>query len=204
MSKVKKVCIVLAAPSNGTKQDIFVSKMCRVYAESLKKKGIEVDLIDIYKDVEKSEFQLLDYSEGKDAKVSEYQLRIKGADMLVVFYAVWWNAIPAALKGFLERVFTHPFAYKIISRKVEGQLDGKRARVFVFDDRSSFESKMFFNNDTKTFWQKGIFRNCDLNGKLKVFSRLFPFTDDKAIKIERDIKLMSEKLNSGKSVLDLL
>ncbi len=57
--------------------------------------------------------ELLAWREGKalDPKVLEYQARIKQADHLVFVFPIWWEAMPALTKGFIDKVFIKNFAY---------------------------------------------------------------------------------------------
>jgi NAD(P)H dehydrogenase (quinone) len=62
----------------------------------------------------------------------EIQEKISNTDKLVFIYPVWWNSMPAIMKGFLDKVFTarYAFAYEghLIPRKL---LKGKKASVFI-------------------------------------------------------------------------
>ncbi|HEY1644879.1 MAG TPA: NAD(P)H-dependent oxidoreductase [Candidatus Saccharimonadales bacterium] len=57
--------------------------------------------------------ELLAWREGKalDPKVLEYQRRIKEADHLVFVFPIWWEAMPALTKGFIDKVIIKNFAY---------------------------------------------------------------------------------------------
>ncbi|KZB85955.1 hypothetical protein AVL48_27495 [Amycolatopsis regifaucium] len=44
-------------------------------------------------------------------EVRRHMRRIEEADHLVVVFPVWWSAPPAILKGWIERTWTHGFAY---------------------------------------------------------------------------------------------
>jgi NAD(P)H dehydrogenase (quinone) len=57
---------------------------------------------------------------------------IKWADMLIFIYPIWWFEQPAILKGWLDRVFCHGFAYRLTPRgMMEGLLKGKKAVVIT-------------------------------------------------------------------------
>jgi putative NADPH-quinone reductase len=43
--------------------------------------------------------------------VLEYQERIKQADHLVFVFPIWWEAMPALTKGFIDKVIIKNFAY---------------------------------------------------------------------------------------------
>jgi putative NADPH-quinone reductase len=46
-----------------------------------------------------------------DPLVRAYQERVRRANHLVLVFPVWWEAMPAATKGFLDKVVTPGFAY---------------------------------------------------------------------------------------------
>ena len=48
------------------------------------------------------------------------------ADYITFFYPVWWNDMPAIMKGFIDRVFAQGFAYQINNGKAEGLLQQKK------------------------------------------------------------------------------
>jgi putative NADPH-quinone reductase len=59
------------------------------------------------------------------------------ADHLVFAYPVWWGAMPALLKGFLDRAFLPGFAFRFASPtsyQWKGLLAGRSARLIVTMD----------------------------------------------------------------------
>ncbi len=64
--------------------------------------------------------ELLAWRSGQavDPKVFEYQNRIKQADHLVFVFPIWWEVMPALLKGFIDKVFIKDFAYVQIPGKL--------------------------------------------------------------------------------------
>jgi NAD(P)H dehydrogenase (quinone) len=50
-----------------------------------------------------------------DPLVLDYQRRLFQADHLVFAFPVWWEAMPAATKGFLDRVLTKGVVYEEVS-----------------------------------------------------------------------------------------
>jgi len=68
-------------------------------------------------------------SEGAPpADVLDEQKRIDGADALVLVYPVYWWSFPGVLKGWIDRVFTHGWAYQETS---DGKIDKKMGRLKV-------------------------------------------------------------------------
>ncbi len=78
--------------------------------------GQEYDLLDLNREdfnPVMSEKELAVYAEGKifDPIVKEYQQRLMAADYLIVIFPVWWNVMPAKLKGWMDKVLTPGFAF---------------------------------------------------------------------------------------------
>ncbi len=57
------------------------------------------------------------------------QRLVQEADTLVFIYPIWWFGMPAILKGYIDRVFSMGFAYRIDGEKLIGLLPGKRAVI---------------------------------------------------------------------------
>ncbi len=55
-----------------------------------------------------------------------YQKRLRESEVMALFYPVWWNDMPAILKGWIDRVFTKGFAYQVEDGKTSGCLPMKK------------------------------------------------------------------------------
>ena len=91
------------------------------------------------------------------------QSYISWADELTFIYPLWWNAFPAILKGYIDRVFTHGFAFKVTDKGIEGLLKGKRVRLITsagMDEQSLKDMDIF--NSLKTTQDKGVFEFCGM------------------------------------------
>lgn len=56
---------------------------------------------------------------------------VSWADTIIVIHPIWWWGAPAILKGWVDRVFSHGFAYTYGPKGPEGLLAGKKALVFT-------------------------------------------------------------------------
>lgn len=128
----KRVLVLVGNP----KKDSFVSSLAEAYLDSAKNKH-EVQLIKI----SDMEFNI-DLSSGYDEKASledtlkSFQAYIEWCDHLVIFTPIWWGAVPAKLKGLIDRTFLPGFAFeyekgKSIPKKL---LKGKTARIVMTMD----------------------------------------------------------------------
>ena len=61
----------------------------------------------------------------KPKDVLEQQKKVAGADVLVFITQVFWMHFPAILKGWMERVFTYGFAYRLNENGWKGDPDGR-------------------------------------------------------------------------------
>lgn len=89
--------------------------------------GHDVDLIDLAADgfqPAMSREDLVAWRKGEtvDPQVRDYQQRLSAAGHVVFVFPVWWEAMPAATKGFLDRVLTKGVMYE--------EIDGARGNPF--------------------------------------------------------------------------
>jgi NAD(P)H dehydrogenase (quinone) len=138
-----KVLIVHAHPDpnslTGSLKDLAV--------RTLRDHGHDVVVSDLYAMKWKSEADYGDFDDvtGPDfmhasgeayrsARLSEdiraEQRKLMDADLVILHYPLWWFTVPAILKGWIDRVFTHGFAYGPgVARYGDGPFAGKRAMV---------------------------------------------------------------------------
>lgn len=71
------------------------------------------------------------------------------ADLITFIYPLWWMGFPAILKGYIDRVLTHGFAYQT-GKETIGLLKGKKMQQFVT-----------MGNTNEKYEQKGFLRSLD-------------------------------------------
>ena len=152
---MKNVLIVYAHPEprslNGALRDFTI--------ERLQRAGHSVQVSDLYAmrwkpSVDADDFPQHDaavpldvsaasahaYESGtQTADVEAEQRKLLWADALILQFPLWWYAMPAILKGWVDRVYAYGFAYgvgehsdrKWGDRFGEGTLKGKRAMLIV-------------------------------------------------------------------------
>jgi putative NADPH-quinone reductase len=84
--------------------------------ETLSAAGHEVDLLDLHNEGFNpvlNEEELAVYEQGQflDPLVGLYQKRIEAAEHLIFIFPVWWEVMPALLKGFFDKVFLPGWAF---------------------------------------------------------------------------------------------
>jgi len=130
---MKKRVLVLAA---NPKQDSFVNNLARVYAQSAETHH-DVQLLEI----SKMDFNLdlsAGYSEDSvmEDSLKSFQAALEWCEHLVIVTPIWWGAVPAKLKGLIDRTFLPGFAFqyekgKAIPKKL---LKGRTARIVMAMD----------------------------------------------------------------------
>lgn len=203
MPKSQKLLLILAASKEDSKKDKLIVDLCEEFGEACQAQGLEVDWIDLYADYEKDEFDPAGRLQQKDAKIIEYQFRIKRADTLIFFHPVRWNSVPAILKGFLDQVLVPSFAYKSDKTGLEPLLTGKTSLVYAFSDNFEWQNKLYYNNTLETFWKRAVFEICGFKGDFTSLSGLRSFTEKRIDSIREKVLKSAKRLNSKDSWLDL-
>jgi NAD(P)H dehydrogenase (quinone) len=91
------------------------------------------------------------------------QSYIDWAEELIFIYPLWWNAFPAILKGYIDRVFTNGFAFRITKNGPVGMLKNKKVRLITsagMDDESLKNSGVF--EGLKITQDMGVFEFCGM------------------------------------------
>lgn len=66
---------------------------------------------------------------------------IKWADHIIFIYPVWWGAMPAILKGYVDRVFSEGFAYEYVANGSVGLLKPRKGSVICTTGAPTFVYK---------------------------------------------------------------
>ncbi|HEY7009615.1 MAG TPA: NAD(P)H-dependent oxidoreductase [Jatrophihabitantaceae bacterium] len=101
----------LESARNVRHQRSFSAAVAAAVAAGCAEAGHHVDLADLAADnfnpaMTKADLLAWRQSRVVDPVVLDYQQRLLAADHLVFVFPVWWEAMPAATKGFLDRVLT--------------------------------------------------------------------------------------------------
>ena len=129
----KRILVILGHPANSS----FCGALADSYVTGAKTAGNEVQLISLgnlsfdpvlhngYATIQELETDLV-----------AAQTTITWAQHIVFVYPIWWGAIPALLKGFIDRVFLPGFAFKFRdgSSFWDRLLSGRSAHLLVTMD----------------------------------------------------------------------
>lgn len=123
--------IVYAHPNTGGHCELILKETLK----QLEQDNQDYELIDLYKiHYDPVLHDTEHFTRGKRF-VSEqnkaFQEKILHSKSLLFIYPIWWSSMPAILKGFIDRVFTSPFAFQYIRGRPVGKLKGKRAAAII-------------------------------------------------------------------------
>jgi len=107
----------LVSAANVPHERSFTAAVAAAAIRGLHQSGHEVDVIDLAADgfnpvMSRQDLRDWRLHDMSDPVVLDYQRRIALADHLVFAFPIWWEAMPAATKGFLDRVITKEFAFR--------------------------------------------------------------------------------------------
>jgi NAD(P)H dehydrogenase (quinone) len=121
-----KYLIVYAHPNHKS----FNHAILETISGELKKGKKEYKVRDLYKIGFNPVLSMKDLSAFEDGSVPQdikkEQNYISKTDTLIFIFPVWWSAMPAMLKGYIDRVFSLKFAYDITEEGAAGLLQGKK------------------------------------------------------------------------------
>ncbi|HWE74855.1 MAG TPA: NAD(P)H-dependent oxidoreductase [Stellaceae bacterium] len=116
-----KHLIVVAHPNRSS----LTHALAEAYANELAAMGHDPDIRDLYA----LDFNpVLESSELGGAGLIDAhieQSHLTKADATAFFYPLWWASMPAILKGYIDRVFSHGVAYDFQRGAMHGLLMGK-------------------------------------------------------------------------------
>lgn len=174
-----KYLIVYAHPNPAS----FSKAILDTATQTLKAAGHEVQISDLYA----QNFQpvlgpadFAEYAQGKvNADVQAEQDKVRWAEELIVIYPVWWAGAPAILKGWIDRVFTHGFAFAYGPEGAKGLLGGKAVRTFSPTGTPlEILNQYQILPSAQTINANGIFGFCGLEVRGQHFFGAVPAVDD--------------------------
>ncbi|HHN47412.1 MAG TPA: flavodoxin family protein [Bacteroidales bacterium] len=113
------------------------------------------------------------------ADIKVEQDYIAWAEMMTIIHPVWWTGLPAMIKGYIDRVFSHGFAYRRNENGLLKLLTGKK--VIVFNTQGAVEevykrSGMFLAMSKTS--DAGIYEFCGMTVVNHLFFSAVPLVDE--------------------------
>ena len=104
------------------------------------------------------ETELALFSKGQylDEQVKKYQEILTQSNELIFIFPIWWNNLPAILKGFIDKVMLKNFAYKESKIGFKGLLTHiKKATVITTSQAPTWYIKWIMGNPIKSVFIRG-------------------------------------------------
>jgi len=99
-------------------------------------------------------------SSQKPKDVLRHQKKVAEADVIVFITQVFWMHFPALVKGWMERVFSYGFAYKLNDQGWKGDPEGRipllKIKKAVIMHPTFFNEKVYREKGFKTAMEKTI------------------------------------------------
>jgi len=149
-----------------------------------RRKGHETKIIDLYSDQFNPvlEFPDIQYSfmDGEAPEdVRKYQEDISWANHITFVYPLWWEQMPAMLKGFIDRVFTNGYAYMYGENGPKGLLGEKTVQLIInTGNTSEYLSQSGMHSAIKAVVEVGIFNFCGMDAKTTFFGNVAMGSDE--------------------------
>jgi NAD(P)H dehydrogenase (quinone) len=129
--------------------------------------------------------------------VKAEQDHVRAADIIVFVFPLWWAGMPAMLKGYIDRVFSEGFAYKVTENDIIGLLNSKKVLIITTTGapREMYEESGMFRSMGQTI-DDGIFRFCGMEIIAHKYLTAVPYvTDSDRKKMLEDLRgFVREKL----------
>lgn len=155
--------IIFAHPNSQTS---FNRAILDAVVQASQKQGVHTVVRDLYtlnfNPVLSWEEMQAVYQEIVPAEVKfEHQL-IQNADLITLIYPVWWMGFPAILKGYLDRVLSYGFAYKMgDDGQSVGLLGDKKMQQFItIGNNVENYQGLGFTQSLKDCLVDGLFNYC--------------------------------------------
>ena len=152
---MKKIFVIVCNPKQHSEKELYV----QTYIEEAQKNGNEVRTVNLY-DLD------IDYLRANGDKIDnsltpelrQAQDNVVWADQLVFVYPIWWLAIPALLKSFIERVFVEGVVSHEGKMGPKPLMKGKTAVIMQSYSMPYFYMK-YFCHDVVMKWWKVVLTN---------------------------------------------
>ncbi len=147
-------------------------------------KAHETKVIDLYADefnpvlkFPDIQYSFMDGEAPKDVEI--YQQYITWADRIIFVYPLWWQQMPAMLKGFIDRVFTNGYAYMYEESGPKGLLAGKSVQLIInTGNPSELLERNGLHTAVKKVNEEGIFEFCGMTAETIFFGDVAMGTDN--------------------------
>lgn len=160
----KKITVIVGNPYPGSLDHALADS----YRRAAEAAGAQVRTIDlalerfVFTAPQKEQLRVESADEISDDTVRRMVDDVLWAEHLVFVYPVWWGTYPAALKGFIDRVFISGVAYRYIGSKSgwEKLLKGRTARLLLTMDSPKFWDRLKYRSASENSLRHPILWYC--------------------------------------------
>lgn len=150
---MKKTLIVYAHPYAGS----FNHAVLTAVRQTLEREKVTYDVIDLYQEqfnpiYTTHELKLFHTGQTDDPQVTAYLAKLRQANQIIFITPVWWNDLPAMLKGFIDKVMKEGpgLSHVVTKTGVKGLLTNlEQAYVLTTSTSPTFYLKLFGGNAIK-------------------------------------------------------
>jgi NAD(P)H dehydrogenase (quinone) len=159
-----KFHIIIDHPWTGS----FNYAILEAFSDTLQKNGHTIDLLDLNQDEFNPVFtteELAVYAQGLslDPKVKDYQARLMSTEHLVLVFPIWWNVMPARMKGWLDKVLLPGFAFTRGQTPEPLLTHISSATILTTTGAPDELHREEYNNALHWVLGKGVFDFCGIN-----------------------------------------
>lgn len=111
--------------------------------------------------------------------IYEEHKHIEWADVIIFIFPLWWNGMPAIMKGYLDRVFSYGFAYRYDKHGSHGMLTDKKVMILTtLGETDEVYSVSGLYEAVKMTQDLGVFEFCGMEVLLHHFFPAVPHVDN--------------------------
>lgn len=185
---MKKTIVVYAHPNkNG-----FCGKILAQTLLYLKEQNVDFDLFDLYEIEYDPVLKKQEHYTSGGYDVSDenkkIQQMITDAKNMIFIYPVWWQNMPAILKGFIDRVFTSRFGFTYQNNIPIGLLKGRKAVAIVTSGGPRAFEYLYAHDRAVTILTKDALRFCGFKTRGYVIGSARELNEKKMKEIDRKVQ----------------
>jgi len=174
MSRIRSVFVVLSSSSSDENSAELCAELCKKYIQDCQKYDITVDFVDLDNE---PEFQPLNPNFENKTKITEYQLRIKRSDKIVIFHPTIFYHLPGGLKLWLDEVFISGFAYRKNRGFLSPLLKHKPLEIFITSDLPRWRIEFLENSGLFRFWKRTFSSTTGMKSSFMFFGKTRTLND---------------------------
>jgi len=145
----------------------FNHAVLTAFTDGISKNNHTYDILDLNKEAFNpiiSEEELAIYSSGGylDPKIKQYQDYLMAADQLVLIFPIWWNVMPARLKGWMDKVLLPGFAFTTDQIPAPLLTHIQQASIFTTTGSPDDYHRKEYNNALEWVLCKGTLEFCGI------------------------------------------